>query len=167
MRYRYSAFGSSIGVPAQVAGEEIERIRTNNGGSITPKLLVDQSRPEDAALHPVFEWDDPAAAESYRVIQAKEMIRSVVIVRDEPNLPPVRAFVSVRTMEEPTPRYTSIACAMEEPEMRQYVLKQILMAWRSFQVKYGTILDLTSMDEGFMAEYARAMERAEATAAPV
>lgn len=44
-------------VSAQTAGEELARIEKENG-SLTPELVVDESRREEAPLHPVFEWDE-------------------------------------------------------------------------------------------------------------
>jgi hypothetical protein len=34
--------------------------------SLTPAVVVEESRDEAALLHPMFEWDDASAAERYR-----------------------------------------------------------------------------------------------------
>ena len=45
------------GVTADQAGDELARIYVEKG-ELTAPLVVDESRPEEAPLHPAFEWDD-------------------------------------------------------------------------------------------------------------
>lgn len=79
MKFRLSR---SVGVPADVVGAELERIREENE-SLTASSVVDAARPDDAPLHPAFEWDDSAAAEQYRLQQARTLIRAVQVVYEE------------------------------------------------------------------------------------
>jgi hypothetical protein len=59
---------------------------------------VDEARPEDAVLHPVFTWDDPVAAEKYREIEARTLIKRVRVICPEPTQEPVvRATVAMPT----------------------------------------------------------------------
>lgn len=82
-------------IDAQTAGEELARITEQHGG-LTPAVVVDESRPDDAPLHPAFEWDDAVAAELHRQFQADTLIKAVQVVRkkDEPDEP---VFVKVRS----------------------------------------------------------------------
>lgn len=76
-------------VDAQTAGEELARIKRVHG-LVHPATVVDESRPEDAPLHPAFEWRDPVAAEKFREHQASQLIRRVRVVpmeAMEPELP--------------------------------------------------------------------------------
>ena len=78
------------------AWHELNRIRESRDGQLHARDVVDESRPNDAPLHPVFEWDDAEAAEQYREHQARTLIRSVkVVVEAQLGEPPrqVRAFV--------------------------------------------------------------------------
>jgi len=43
------------------------------------------SEPEDAPLHPAFEWDDEKCCEQIRLIQARQLIRAIIIVPDRPD----------------------------------------------------------------------------------
>jgi len=82
------------GVDAQVAGQELARISRENG-ELTAPLVVQDARPDDAPLHPVFEWNDEVAAELHREHQARNLIRSVQIVREgEPQPEPVYVHIS-------------------------------------------------------------------------
>jgi hypothetical protein len=67
------------GIEAGQAGEELDRIRRNHG-RLQPATVVDESRPEEAPLHPAFEWRDEVAAEKFREHQASDLIRQVRVV---------------------------------------------------------------------------------------
>ena len=151
MVYAYKQ-ARGIPVPADVAGAELSRIRTEQGRFFTPAAVVHASRPEDAPLHPVFEWDDRKAAAAHREEQAKSLIRNVVVVNpDKPEQAPFRAFVSVQ-LEDEGHRYTTVAHAMSVPDLREQVLAQAQVDMRSFERKYQRFMDLS--------EVARAFERA-------
>lgn len=86
-----------FGIDAQEAGEELERIKQRDR-TIVPEVVVDEARPEDAVLHPAFEWDDPVAAERYRVIQAQQLIKRVRVICPEPIAEPtVQARIAMPT----------------------------------------------------------------------
>ncbi len=68
-------------------------------GELTPQLVVDESRPDNAPLHDRFEWDDSVAGEKYRCVQASSMIRAVRIEFPNKNTGEsqyLRAFFSKR-----------------------------------------------------------------------
>jgi hypothetical protein len=67
------------GVAAEVVLDELNRI--HNKGDLTAKSVVSASRPDEAPLHPVFEWDDTVAGERFREHQATNLIRCVRIER--------------------------------------------------------------------------------------
>ena len=100
MRYEFKA-GARYSVAAEVAGAELERIQ-NQRGVIEPRVVVEESRPESAPLHPVFEWDDDKAAENYRTWQARSLIKSVRVIemRDGADVP-VPVYVHVPTATPP------------------------------------------------------------------
>lgn len=136
------------GIPAQVAGEEIEAIVSEKGGHITPADVVCRAMPKDSPLHGAFEWDNDRAAEQYRIEQAQYLLRQIVIVHsqddDEPIM--VRAFVSVED-ENCKPVFTSVGRAKQNPQEWEYVLEQAyseLQAWRS---KYKTLQQFSKIFE--------------------
>ena len=141
MIYRWRD-GAHHRIDAQLAGDEMERVRTFNNGRLEPALLVDASRPAEAPLHPAFEWNDQKAAEAWRQDQASTMIRHIAVVIDKPEgaSATVRAFVSVKREEDRS--YTSIAHALSDEELRAQVLRQAwaeLEAWRS---RYAELVEL-------------------------
>ena len=55
---------------------EINRLAKKGKGRITPAELVAAARDESSPLHDYFEWDDGTAAEKYREMQARVMLRA-------------------------------------------------------------------------------------------
>jgi hypothetical protein len=64
--------------------EELAKIAEENGGRLTPEAVVAAASNRASVLHDFFEWDAKKAAQSYRIEQARMLIRSVrVIVKTE------------------------------------------------------------------------------------
>lgn len=132
--------GARIKAKAQVVGEELERLDAE--GNLTAKSLVDVSRPEDAPLHNEFEWDDSIAAEAYRESQARCIIRSIEIVREEK--PPVRAFF---TIERKDPHYHNVDLIIRNEDTRQALLKTALGEFQALERKYEQLCELSAIYE--------------------
>lgn len=138
---------TSVPVDAQAAGERLEEIRVRHNGRLTPTAVVDDARPQDAVLHPAFEWNDKVAAERFREDQARYMLRSIVIVRpaapeQEPTRP-IRAFVSVTRDEDRS--YTSIDHAMSDAELREQVVERAwreLLEWKARYQEYRELAEV-------------------------
>lgn len=125
-RYAYRDGSGGFGVPAQVAGEELEKIFDLHG-VINPKVVVDAARPNDAPLHPVFEWDDPVAAGKYREWQSRNLIKSVTIIPPEQKQKQI-AYVNVQTTAQETRGYYPVNVVVQNPEMFAIALsKQIAL----------------------------------------
>jgi len=62
-----------------IVRRELRKI-TSSAGKLTPEEVVNAARPDDHPLHRYFDWDDTAAAEKYRLYQARGLIRSVHII---------------------------------------------------------------------------------------
>lgn len=144
-----------VKIAAQVAGEELERIRVHNNGRLESEDVVEASRDPDAPLHPAFEWNDAAAAEKYRVEQAKYMIRSITTVIDRPEGEPtaIRAFVSVKRDEDRS--YTSVQHALSDEELRLQVVRQ---AWTELEAWHRRYAELSEFGKLFSLIEARGAE---------
>lgn len=91
-KYAFRA-GARVRVDAQTAGEELERIRVEQG-AITAPAVIDAAKPKDAPLHPAFTWDNRTAAHQWRLHEARHLIRSVQVVREDSE--PRLKYVHVR-----------------------------------------------------------------------
>lgn len=125
--------------PADVVGKRIEELEKANG-VCHPQLLVDDARPVASPLHPLFEWDNAKAAESYRVEQARGVLQAIRVVF-EPGMNPAPAFVHVRTEAE-GPGYVSIIRAMSDAQMRAQVLNDALAQVEALKARYQGLEEL-------------------------
>lgn len=127
--------GSRVSLDAEKAGREMEDVRRQNGGALTPETLLERARSANSAVHAHFEWDDSKAAHQHRLGQAGDLIRSISIDISRSNVEPpkaIRAFVSVE--RDNVRSYTSTIVAMSDSELRRQVLERAwadLEAWRN------------------------------------
>ena len=131
-------------VPAQVAGEYLSELEKREG-KLTPELVLNESRDENAVLHPCFEWDDEKAAESYRLWQAGKILRdiTVTIVREEHEPKIVRAYVNVTDQQKHEKgAYVSLNVAMNNGDYKAQVLKNALYELQTFKNKYADYVEL-------------------------
>lgn len=127
-------------VDAQTAGEEFDRIYSKHG-ALNPSDVVEESRPKTAPLHDCFEWNDRAAADKYREIQARHMIQAITVTSDEMPQEPVRAFVSVEKT------YRPISVVLESKDMTDELLNAALRELRTFELKYRNLQQLAPVFE--------------------
>lgn len=135
-------------VSAQQAGEHIEELDRIHG-EVTPQILLDDSRPEDAVLHPCYEWDDSVAAEKYRLHQSKKIIGNLVVVsvsdgKKEEEVPCVNAFVTVKDRNEKA-SYRPTIVALSNDEMKDQVTKNAVVELKMFKNKYDGLVDFAAV----------------------
>lgn len=91
VKYVYREGARVPGVKPEVAARELAHIRKTHGKAAS--AVVDAARPDDAPLHPAFEWDDSLAGEQFRLIQARNLIRAIQVIRDDQPARSVYAYV--------------------------------------------------------------------------
>lgn len=141
MIYKWKS-GTRAPVKAQVAGEICEQLDAK--GNLTPKALVEASRPEDAPLHKAFEWDDAKAADAYRETQASYLIRHIE-VRHEGMPEPVRAFFTAPTTEGISYQYHSVETILRSAESRESLLEAAKRELEAFTRKYKQLAELAEI----------------------
>ena len=148
-------------VPVRAAVDELVRLHNVNG-SLTAKDVVDASRPEDAPLHPVFEWDDSVASEQWRQHQARLMVCAIEYT-PLPTAPvePIRYFVHVREddanpKENPSiPGYTQTEIILNDEAFRKRYLRQIMREAEPLIKKCRSFEELADL----VKEYEATLER--------
>jgi len=154
-------------VNAETAARALDDILARHG-ALTPRLVVEESRPEDAPLHPEFEWDDHAAAELYREYQARYIIQSVTVRMPEKQEPTyIRAYVSVQppvaapaaaspngkvSGEEPAqveakPVFVRTFDALRDPVLRRQVLERAMREMDDWCRRYSELEELARVFE--------------------
>lgn len=134
MVYQWKS-NSRVKTSADIAGAVLSDLESKN--SLTPKALLDVSRPVDAPLHNEFEWDDGIAAEKYRESQAAYIIRSIEVVRE--NKDPVRAFFKV---EQSNNSYQRIDAIVRDKDSYENLLTMAKKEMQSFIKKYSDLEEL-------------------------
>lgn len=145
MKPKYKAVaGSQLrNADAQMVGEELARIESTKG-SLRPEVIVDEARPSRARLHPFLEWRDNVAGEQWRRFQATNLVRAVVVVRDDNPEASPPAFVSVRRKGEPGDKrrnkgreFVSVERALSDADWRDEVLQRMWDEVDSLIRRYG------------------------------
>lgn len=141
---------------AQQAGEALQALQ-DRYGQLSPELVVQAAHPARSPLHHYFEWNEHQAAAQYRMVQARQLIRSIqVVIRPEGEADEhpieVRAFVSVA--EEGVGRYyVGTEAAMEDPVLRSQILEQArraLITWRNRYHQLEELAEVVSVIEDFV-----------------
>ena len=130
---------------ANIVGGVIEHLEAENG-SVTKEMFLDFSRPIDSPTHCLFEWEDPKAAEKYRLDQARNTISNLRIVYVAPTNEnvAVRAFVNVSRKSEKS-MYESIGDALKDENKKQNILNRIQGELDAFVQRNRHIEELADM----------------------
>lgn len=119
--------GSRIkNVSAETAAHELETIRARDG-KLEAETIVEHAKPAESPIHPAFEWRDKVAAHQYRLDQARNLVRSIVVVdageADESVSAPM--YVHVRPPESGTGYYQSTMVAIQDADEWATALKEM------------------------------------------
>jgi hypothetical protein len=142
--------GSDYNVDPVLAYTIVEQLRKENNGNVTAEALVQVASAKRNPLHAEFTWDDTEAAREYRLVQARSMLRSFHVVRDELKTDrPQRVYQVVRervTDKAGTSRarhvYKTIDDIMRDPDLRAEVLQRALRELISFRQRYRDLNEL-------------------------
>jgi hypothetical protein len=145
--------------------EVLAELAEANGGRLDPRDVVEAARPAKSVLHPHFQWDDDAAAENWRIVQAQGLIRRVRVVYEAASekAVTVRAFVNVQPAEDDEPPerrgtrgplpgvYVPMVDAMAREDWREQVLAQCRRDMNAFRRKYAALKEVAVVIEAMDA----------------
>ena len=139
-------FQAGASTNAAVVGAHLDFLRQKLKGELTPPDVVADARNPNSPLHSFFEWDDGAAAEAYRLSQARGLIRAVVAIYTSESKPAVRQRMFVHINEPSAPHYREVGHAMSQKKTREIVLSR---AWRELKDWRERYRDLKEFSELF------------------
>ena len=123
---------------AQIVAEEILSI----GDEVRPEQIVEKARDKSTELHKCFEWDDTVAAEKYRLAQAGDIVRKLVIKRSNEEIregkPEIRVFHRVDVMSG----YKPIEKIIRNTDEYQSMLRLAFAELHALKVKYQNLHEL-------------------------
>lgn len=131
---------------AQVYGECIEALCERSDAPVSPYTIVAEARKKRSPLHAAFEWDDTVAANKYRVVQARHLIKHIVVVVEDDNgeKEEMPAFYNVVQADDGTRGYTSILTVQAEPDYQRQVIAAAIKQLAIWQKRYGQYNKLAS-----------------------
>lgn len=138
--YKYKINGLHK-VSADVAGRICQEL-TESAEGLTPQKLVDVSRDVNHPLHGEFEWDDTVAAEAYRIVQAKQLIRDITIVQEEAEKKADRGFVITPGCNH---MYVPLNDALNNDEWKTNLLNAAKRDMIAFVAKYRRLTELANV----------------------
>jgi hypothetical protein len=114
MTYQYKYTGTVFPIPAQVVGEELQKIRVENGGVLTAKAVLKVAKDPTNILHKCCDFDDVVgSAEKHWLYQINLLISSVQLIKVKVNIlkrasdtTEVHAFYS-RRLTSPDGKFSS------------------------------------------------------------
>lgn len=136
---------------------ELERLREPDG-LLLPEKVVAAARQPTSPLHSYFEWDESKAAEQFRLIQARNLIRAVVTIQPSAEGPiTTRAYVSLPADRVNGGGYRAIEDVIDDPAKVAEALRDLellLSRARSRFVQFRALTPLVDQMIG-MARDAR------------
>jgi hypothetical protein len=131
---------------AQRYGEFIAQLVEDTNNHVDPKILVENAK--GSPIEEYFEWNSRKAATGYRIVQARELLRWIVV---EVEGIQTRAFQPVTIQITETDKdniYTTIQYAMTDVSMMEQIEKVALSLLRAWVRKYKQYQTLREIAEG-------------------
>lgn len=125
--------------------EELEAIREEHDGLLRAEDVLEFAKNPETSLHKKFQWDDTIAAQQFRLMQARAVIRVNVITPEATGLT-IRAYVSMlEDRRVPGGGYRSLQDVMGNTELRRRLLGQAMKEARAWRDKYQNLTELAGV----------------------
>lgn len=148
--------GFSYQTSAEVVGGVVEQIEARDG-EITKEAFLEESRPEEAPTHQMFEWDDSVAAEAYRLEQSRHIINCLQIVIEDDNEEKTSVPAVLNIASDRKAVYQNIVTVLSNEESRDLVLNRL-------QREVDQLIERNKHIEGFADILRAALNKLEKTA---
>jgi hypothetical protein len=125
--------------------KELNEIASQNDGMLRPEDVVAFAKNPTTALHGCFTWDDTEAAQSWRLQQARQVIRVAVTVLPGGNPLKYRAFVSLKEDRYNDQGYRTMVDVMGDERLREIMLIEAMAEMQVFMAKYENLKELASV----------------------
>lgn len=121
-------------------------IREKNNGELTPEAVVEASKDKSSLLHNVFEWDDKKAAKSWRIEQARQLIKhiTVTVVTKECEVR-YRAIVNIAKSGFQKGSYIPLQEVINDKQSYEALLQQAKNDAQDFIDRYSQLSELNGV----------------------
>lgn len=124
-------------------GKALESIAAKAGGHLQPQAVVDAASERKSVLHRHFEWDDAKAALSFRLDQARSLIRSIHLEGADTDSGVARAFLSIKDREGTSYRHLSEIMASADLQLK--LLASAERDLLAFEGRYKSLTDICDL----------------------
>ena len=124
--------------------EEISAI----GDEVKPEQVVERARDTSSELHKCFEWNDTAAAERYRIIQARSVINHLIVVKKDSeasNVDPIQFRVMMKNDRSESSGYKQTIVMVKDEDEYRKLLQQAYAELHAFKQKYACLSELSNI----------------------
>lgn len=133
---------------AERYGRELQRLY-DTGVALTAGNVAAAARKRTSPLHDWFTWQNDAAADQWRLYEARNMLRGIAFVVEEgEEVPePLRFFVALRVErdgEEDT-EYLPMPVVHAEPDLEAQALRIAAKELAAYREKYGRLKRLETI----------------------
>ena len=136
-----------------VTAAAVEALLAKHDGRVSPQILLDDARDPSSPFHDKFEWDDSAAAEQYRLMQASAMIRrwKGTIIRVDTQSRVVSVTPTRRVQSPAAPRgqgqasYETTEQIMANPVKRDALIQTVLHELMAYRRRYAELMALSDV----------------------
>lgn len=133
------------------ATAELHRLQKQApSGLLRPEAVVEHAADESSALHRYFTWDDGEAAQAYRLLQARQLIRVAVTVLESTS-DRVRAFVSLTSDRKVDGGYRAMVDVLDDPTLLDQMLADAKAELSAFTRKYRMLREAGELSGVFEA----------------
>lgn len=124
--------------------EEIQEI----GEEVTPEQVLDCARNDKTELHKCFDWNDSVAAEKYRLVQARDVLRKLIVVKrevDNEEREPIQFRVMMKNDNSQNSGYKQTIVMVKDEDEYQKLLEQARRELHAFKQKYSCLRELAEI----------------------
>lgn len=106
----------------------MEALARSKGGALLVDDVLNAARDPNCILHKHFQWDDTKAAESYRKIQARQLIQKCTVTIEQAPDVQVRAFVSLSTDQLKGGGYRMTVDVLSDDDLKAQLMHDMRVA---------------------------------------
>ena len=108
---------------------------------VTPEEVLNIAKNENTELHKCFEWDDNAAAEKYRLNQARSILQMIVVIPEEKEVAPRRVF----QISSEQNVYQPLIFFVKNDDEYQVLLSRAIGELRAIATRYKSLEELSDI----------------------
>lgn len=124
--------------------EEIQQI----GDEVKPEQVLEKAKDQSSELHKCFDWDDSSAAEKYRLTQARDVIRHLIVIQrdtEEINKEPIQFRVMLKNDSSFSSGYKQTVVMVRDEDEYQKLLANAYKELHAFKQKYSCLSELAEI----------------------